>query len=246
MTTATRINQKFVASLTKENKDAVLQLEKGGAIYRLPMAQVNTFRNNFASASLSWLQADEALSDVLAFAVKFAIDNKLNRLQAGKACALLLGVPSMTACLPNDAQGSKKIKSKWEFITRSAVPTQAQLDNNPQMDYAEVSAQLALDDKTRKAEFVAGVANKADGTGEAKATTLEEKLATKDFASFAKIIADRVKGEDALALMAQLINHIELTAEASEAIARSLTPQKVAQGAKRAPRKKATPQPKLI
>ena len=108
-----RIESAFIPSIAAKGNNFIVSYQKGLEI-SLTAKAVNGAKNSTSEFVGAYLQNKNALRDSF-MAVATACHKKgLNRLQAGKVMAIVLGAPNMNK-LHEDADVSNRLKVQWQY-----------------------------------------------------------------------------------------------------------------------------------
>ena len=173
---ANRIESAFAPSIIAKGNNFIVSYQKGLEI-SLTAKAVNGAKTSTSEFVGAYLQNKNALRDSF-LAVATACHKKgLNRLQAGKVMALVLGVPNMNS-LHSDADVANRLKVQWQYAL------------------TKVYGQKEKAERKESTEN-----NSAE-----KPLSLEEMLANGKHTDLGAVIATRVKGiENRLDLIAALL-----------------------------------------
>ena len=172
---ANRIESAFAPSITAKGNTFIVSYQKGLEI-SLTAKAVNGAKNSTSAFVDTYLQNKNTLRDSF-LAVATACHKKgLNRLQAGKVMAIVLGAPNMNK-LYEDADVSNRLKVQWQYCCNKVF------GEKPKIERKETEKNT--DDKP---------------------LSMEEMLTNGKHADLGAVIAGRVKGiENRLDLIAALL-----------------------------------------
>ena len=172
---ANRIESAFSPSIIAKGNNFIVSYQKGLEI-SLAAKTVNGAKNSTSEFVGAYLQNKNALRDSF-MAVATACHKKgLNRLQAGKVMALVLGAPNMNN-LHEDADVSNRLKVQWQYSCNKVF------GEKPKTERKET--EKSLDEKP---------------------LSMEELLTNGKHSDLGAVIATRVKGiENKLDLIAALL-----------------------------------------
>ena len=170
-----RIESAFIPSISAKGNNFIVSYQKGLEI-SLTAKTVNGAKNSTSEFVGAYLQNKNALRDSF-MAVATACHKKgLNRLQAGKVMALVLGAPNMNN-LHEDADVSNRLKVQWQYSCNKVF------GEKPKTERKET--EKSLDEKP---------------------LSMEELLTNGKHSDLGAVIATRVKGiENRLDLIAALL-----------------------------------------
>ncbi len=173
---AKRIESAFTPSITTKGTNFIVSYQKGLEI-SLTAKAVNGAKNSTSAFVDNYLQQKNALRDSFVAVATACHKKGLNRLQAGKVMALVLGAPNMNN-LHEDADVSNRLKVQWQYSCNKVFGEKP---------------------KTERKESTEN--NSAE-----KPLSMEELLTNGKHADLGSVIATRVKGiENRLDLIAALL-----------------------------------------
>ena len=172
---ANRIESAFIPAITAKGANFIVSYQKGLEI-SLPAKTVNGAKNSTSEFVGAYLQNKNALRDSFVAVATACHKKGLNRLQAGKVMALVLGAPNMNN-LHEDADASNRLKVQWQYSCNKVF------GEKPKTERKET--EKSLDEKP---------------------LSMEELLTNGKHSDLGAVIATRVKGiENRLDLIAALL-----------------------------------------
>ena len=172
---ANRIESAFAPSIIAKGNNFIVSYQKGLEI-SLTAKAVNGAKNSTSEFVGAYLQNKNALRDSFVAVATACHKKGLNRLQAGKVMALVLGAPNMNN-LHEDADVSNRLKVQWQYSCNKVF------GEKPKTERKET--EKSLDEKP---------------------LSMEELLTNGKHSDLGAVIATRVKGiENRLDLIAALL-----------------------------------------
>ena len=170
-----RIESAFIPSIAAKGNNFIVSYQKGLEI-SLTAKTVNGAKNSTSEFVGAYLQNKNALRDSFVDVATACHKKGLNRLQAGKVMALVLGAPNMNN-LHEDADVSNRLKVQWQYSCNKVF------GEKPKTERKET--EKSLDEKP---------------------LSMEELLTNGKHSDLGAVIATRVKGiENRLDLIAALL-----------------------------------------